>query len=414
MLLWLHFRTGRDFTFMTIRLVDKGWDKEFAKALSADASELRIICPFMKADVIGTLLCHHPGNIQVITRFNLAEFADGVSDVGTLRLLLLAGARVRGVRNLHAKLYLFGTSRAIITSANLTKAAFGSNHELGVVAKDGAIIAKSRAYFDNLWNLAGADLRSEQVDAWDYTVTSHRVLGGWTSGTADLQDFGADAGVADGQLARVPAITSGASQAFVKFLGTSRNRVPLSVPTIDEIEGSGCHWAVAYPGSRRPLHVRDDAVIFIARLTRDPIDIRVFGRAIGMKYQPGRDDATPADIKRRSWKEKWSRYIRVHQAEFVAGTMENGISLNRLMNTLAANSFASTERNAARGSGNIDPRKAYLRQPHVELSPDGLIWLNRRLQTAFESHGKVPQGKLRGLDWPDPSIIASGGSEGSA
>ena len=32
-------------------------------------------------------------------------------------------ARVRGVRNLHAKLYIFGESRAIITSCNLTEAA---------------------------------------------------------------------------------------------------------------------------------------------------------------------------------------------------------------------------------------------------------------------------------------------------
>ena len=33
---------------MTIRLVDTGWDKELTDALRADASELRIICPFIK------------------------------------------------------------------------------------------------------------------------------------------------------------------------------------------------------------------------------------------------------------------------------------------------------------------------------------------------------------------------------
>ena len=398
---------------MAIRLVDKGWDKEFAKALSADASDLRIICPFMKVDIIERLLSHHPRDVQVITRFNLADFAEGVSDVAALRSLLDADARVRGVRNLHAKLYLFGTSRAIITSANLTKAAFGSNHELGVVARDRVTVAKCRAYFDNLWDLASADLQIGQVDAWDHTVTSHRVLGGWTGGAAGLQDFGEDAGVGDGQLARVAAVVSEASQAFVKFLGTSRDRVPLSFSTISEISEAECHWAVAYPAARRPRRVSDGAVIFVARLTRDPDDIRIFGRAIGMKYQPGRDDATPTDVKRRKWKEKWSRYIRVHQAEFVAGTMENGVSLNRMMEALSASSFASTRRNASLGSGNIDPRKAYLRRPDVELSQEGLDWLNSELQAAFESHGKVPQGRLRRLDWPDPSIMTYGESEGS-
>ena len=39
-------------------------------------------------------------------------------------------------------------------------------------------------------------------------------------------------------------------------------------------------------------------MIFIARLTNDPNDIRVFGRAIGTRHVPGRDDATPADIAR--------------------------------------------------------------------------------------------------------------------
>ena len=50
-------------------------------------------------------------------------------------MLLDAGARVRGIRKLHAKLYLFGASRAVITSANLTKSALDSNHEFGLVAK---------------------------------------------------------------------------------------------------------------------------------------------------------------------------------------------------------------------------------------------------------------------------------------
>ena len=75
-------------------------------------------------------------------------------------------------------------------------------------------------------------------------------------------------------------------------------------------------------------------MIFISRLTRDRDDIRVFGLAIGMRHVPGRDDATPADIKRRSWRKTSPHYIRVHHAQFVAGTMENGVSLYKLMDSL--------------------------------------------------------------------------------
>ena len=133
--------------------------------------------------------------------------------------------------------------------------------------------------------------------------------------------------------------------------------------------------------------------MFIARLT-DERDIRIFGRAIGMKYHPDRDDASAEDIELRSWREKYSRYIRVHHAEFVAGTMANGISLNELMGALKSNSFASTQRNAARGTGNTNPRRAFMQQAAIELSSQAIAWLGRRLQAAFDAHGKIPQDTL--------------------
>ena len=117
---------------MTIRLIDGGWGNEFTEALVVDGSQLLIVCPFIKARAIEHLLSLNPAAIQVITRFNLVDFAGIASDITALRQLLKAGASVRGVRNLHAKLYIFGNSRAMITSANLTHAALNYNHEFRV------------------------------------------------------------------------------------------------------------------------------------------------------------------------------------------------------------------------------------------------------------------------------------------
>jgi hypothetical protein len=119
-----------------------------------------------------------------------------------------------------------------------------------------------------------------------------------------------------------------------------------------------------------------------------------------MRYVPGRDDATHEDIERRKWKAKWSRYIRVHHPELLAGTLENAISLNDLMDALGSNSFAPTKRHAAEGIGNTDPKKAYQQQAAVELSSEGFFWLNERLQKAFDVHGKVPQATLDTFDGP--------------
>lgn len=130
---------------MTIRLVDAEWARELTDAVRADPSKLRIICPFIKSGALDRLLSRRPKSIQVITRFNLSDFAEGVSDIAALHKLLEAGASVRGIRNLHAKLYLFGASRAIVTSANLTAAAINRNHEFGMVAEDANVIAACRS-----------------------------------------------------------------------------------------------------------------------------------------------------------------------------------------------------------------------------------------------------------------------------
>ena len=59
---------------------------------------------------------------------------------------------------LHAKLYLLGNTRAVVTSANLTPTALERNHEVGFVATHPDVVAVCARYFTELWNRAGADL----------------------------------------------------------------------------------------------------------------------------------------------------------------------------------------------------------------------------------------------------------------
>ena len=386
---------------MSFRLVDSGWDRELAAALAADRSDVRIVCPFIKRGSLERLLkAGRPAQLRVVTRFNLADFAEGVSDLSALRLLLDRGAQVRGVRNLHAKLYVLGSSRAIVTSANLTDAALLRNHEFGFVADDPAIVERCRGYFDDLWARAGRNLPLKRLEGWEERVARHLAAGARPDRPGGLGDEGADAGAAADAPTLTPWVIE-APQCFVKFLGEGDNRVPLGFSTIEEIRRAGCHWAVAYPASKRPTGVHDGAAIFIGRLTKEPNDIRVFGRAIAMRHVPGRDDATPADIALRAWKKTWPRYVRVHHAEFVSGTMSNGVSLNELMETLKAQSFAATQRNAAKGQGNTAPRKAYRQQAAVELTSEGAAWLTTQLETAFARHGRVAPVQLSELDWPE-------------
>lgn len=230
-------------------------------------------------------------------------------------------------------------------------------------------------------------------------MTRHLVAGAKKGRAGGLGDEGVNAGLAKDFVVINPWLDD-EQQAFVKFLGVSSKREPLSYSTLDEIKRAGCHWAVAYPDKKRPTRVKDGALMFIGRLTKEPNDIRVFGKAIAMHYVPGRDDATPEDIALRPWKKVWPRYVRVHHPEFVSGTLANGVSLNNLMEDLKAGCFASTLRNYQAGSGNTDPRKAYSQQAAVELTSEGLAWLDTRLEEAFAKHGKVAPADMDGLDWP--------------
>lgn len=383
---------------MSFRLVDSGWDRELAAALAADNGDVCIVCPFIKKGALARLLkAGQPRELRVVTRFNLSDFAEGVSDLSALRLLLHSGAKVRGVRNLRAKLYLFGTGRAIVTSANLTDAALLRNHEFGFVADDAKIVGRCNQYFDGLWGQAGKNFSAAQLTDWEHRIAKHQANNRRPRPSHGLGDEGVDAELFSGEIAfSISDIIT--RQAFVKFFGESHNRADRAMPILEEVERSGCHFACTYP--KRPRQVQDKALIFMGRLVKEPNDILVYGRAVGMRHEPGRDDATDDDLRLRPWKKDWPHYVRVQHAEFAAGSLENGVSLNELMGALKSDSFMPTQRNAAKGTGNTDPRKAYMQQAAVELSLQGDAWLNRHLERVFAQHGRLTSAEMERLDWP--------------
>lgn len=387
-----------------VRLVDRGWAAEMHSGLSRDSTSLKIVCPFITERVLTKLLHEHqPGGLRVVTRFNLADFASGVSDIGALRSALDAGGQVRGLRGLHSKVFIFGSSRAVVTSANLTSRGLDGNREFGCVSEQREFIDACTAYFDEIWAMSSPDVTYAQLQEWQDLVDHHLDRGGRPAAALDLPDFGAvppAAPVRELPEAAPPGWPAESPHAFVKFFGQGHNRLFRSAASLDVVDASGCHWACTYPRAKRPRAVRDGATLFVGRLVRQPNDTMIFGRVIGRAHRPGVDEATTADIEARPFKNKWPNYIRVHHGEFVAGILGNGVSLGDLMTDLKSDSFASTRRNARRGSGNTDPRKALRQQAHVQLTPQAAAWLTTKLEEAFAAHGTIPADTLDELDWP--------------
>ena len=379
-------------------LVDQNWKRVLDDAIDADASSIRVICPFVKRGAVEHLLRRQRKKpFQLITRFCLTDFFHGVSDPGALELLLAHGARIRGIRNLHSKVYLFGQTRAIVTSANLTTAALSRNHEFGFVTDEVSIVSRCGRYFDDLWKRAGTDLSLIQPREWIRQVNTCLARANPSADPFELTDNGVDAKLPKERIVRA-RWAGDATQTFVKFFGEGHTRADRQQSILDEVQRSGSHAAGSYPKGKRPRQVKDGATMFMARLVKDPNDILIYGRATAVSYMQSRDDAGKADIARRSWKAKYPHQIRVYHPEFIAGKLSNGVSLNQLMDRFKDQAFASTQRNAARAKGNKDPRHAYRQQPAVELSREGAAWMNEQFERALSDKGRLSAGDLARID----------------
>lgn len=366
---------------MDVRLVDRSWGAELASCFNAAPARLRIICPFIKGVPFWALVGDAiPADTRVITRFDLQGFAGGVSDIWALQSVLEVGGEVRGIRGLHSKVFVFSDAAAAVTSANLTHKGLNQNAEFGCISELPEFVQVCQSYFDDLWHRGAPSVTPERLNEWDEQVTRYQLAAGRPGTRRDLPDHGVETGkdsedaptldeAPDATGAIRPAWVTEALHGHVKFFGQGHDRVPWSLPVLDEIYGSGSNWACTYPQNRRPRKVEDGDVMYLARMVEHPDDYLIYGRGAAMAYVDGRDDASPGDIDLRPWKREYPHYIRVHDAEFIAGLVSNGISLSTLMDDLGADSFVSTQANARRGRGNVVPRMALRQHPGCDCPP---------------------------------------------
>jgi hypothetical protein len=325
--------------------------------------------------------------------------------LSALRHLLEVGAEVRGIKNLHAKVYVFGMARSMVTSANLTEAGLTRNHELGFISDEPSIVSSCREYFEKLWTAAKESpvLTSKLIDQWEEKL---RPLADKKHGPyPSLPDFGANLGFVPPPIV-VTEESVISTQAFVKFLGKTDDRADLADAVSDQVIWSEANWAVSYPNGKRPRKPKTGDVMFLGRMVHSPNDTIIFGRAIAYKHEPDRDDATVADKKRCTWRNEWPHYIRLRDPEFIDGSLHDGLSLKELMSEFKSQSFVSTSENARLGRGNVDPSMSIRQKPDVRLSTRAGNWLNAKFYEAVKKHGRVPLTELKNLYWPDflPSL----------
>ena len=96
------------------------------------------------------------GETRLLISLSLLDVAAGATSLEALRWMLKSGVECRVLParpRLHAKVYIFGTSTAVVTSANLTGSALDSNIEVGVEVGANQVTRLSE-WFDRLWEIA--------------------------------------------------------------------------------------------------------------------------------------------------------------------------------------------------------------------------------------------------------------------
>jgi hypothetical protein len=317
-----------------------------------------------------------PKRIRVLTRFNIDQFVRGVNSLDALELLLNEGALIRGVKKLHSKLYIYDKQSAIITSANLTDMAWYKNSEFGVELTDKVNVGVCRAYFNELWRKTKVNLSQSKLNKWKNEVSKARSIIQNHGSSSRLADYGENIGFELPE-AEIEQNYVSAQHYFVKFFGRSSDRYSRQDTVFNFIDSSGSHFACTYPaGNRRPRKPKDGDVMYLAAIVSDPNDIIIVGQAIAETHNDAKDVASRKEIDRRPWKKNWPFYIRVHDAKYIDGIIDNGVSLYKMINQKGAVVFESSKKRLLNGECDVNPFTAYIKRPDVNLSIEGNRWID--------------------------------------
>lgn len=130
---------------------------------------VRIASPYVTDRSL--LLRETDREIRLITSLLPMDVTSGATNLDVLQAFINSGVECRFLRDrprLHAKVYIFGTSTAIITSANLTESAMNSNIEVGAELS-GASVRGLFQWYEDLWStavlLSSAELAALNRDA---------------------------------------------------------------------------------------------------------------------------------------------------------------------------------------------------------------------------------------------------------
>lgn len=328
--------------------------------------------------------------VKLITRYNLNDFRSKISSLSALKKLVEEGAEIKGIKNLHSKVYLFDNKSIIIGSANFTSGGFLNNYEYGIKTTDNDTIIQTVAYFESLWNIGNEILTLPKIEEWEKEIEQSKVI----FKNDELSDYGKIASIQG----------SSNKKYFIKLFGKNDFRVSLDYTAKEEIIRSHCHWALTFSGKKgRPRKYNDGDIVYMASMLYGT-DYAIFGKGIALKHIDKRDVASETDIDEIDWKKYWPIYIRVKNTCFIDSSMGNCPKMSELINSLKYDSFDKTQSRHLNGEEDLNVWASLRQQADVQLSELAAEWLENKFQEAKMKFGTIPQEYINNLYSGTPSL----------
>jgi HKD family nuclease len=152
------------------------WRDDFEQALRSVRFRLMIVAPYItkrEAETVRRKLKEQKNEVSVrtLTSLNVESVLAGALNVGALEVLanVSASSEVFTLPRLHAKIYVFDESRAVVGSANLTTSALDSNFEYGVALTKSSLVQQVIADVKAYARL-GSEVRKENIAELSATV----------------------------------------------------------------------------------------------------------------------------------------------------------------------------------------------------------------------------------------------------
>ncbi|MBA2879252.1 HKD family nuclease [Anoxybacillus kamchatkensis] len=392
---------------MSVHLITNDLLDQFNELLGMTEAKLNIVSPFIGMQTASRLadwLIQNPNvKCNIITRFYREEFIENVSSVFGFEKLLLAGAKIYALIDLHSKLYMFDSHSVIIGSANFTHGGFVSNHEIAVLlSNEPEIASKCIEYFDDLLsrieNAGGGLVTQEWIDEEkeairktapnrkdkSVTYSNEAKKGVKLSKIVKLDSF-------EEFIQSTPKISLTQEEVWLKFEGTGEDRIPNHL-NYQEMKGVRKRDLNRTFFPTRPSGIKKGDLLFLTIVSYDennqPTPMIVgYARTDGYHHE---NVAGASEINEEPWKERFPYYVEFTEGKAIKAPMKNGIRLIDLYASLGKATYPSLQQKSNVSLKTL--HSMHFRRSHIRVTSEARDYLMKELDNLFTKYGYVQLG----------------------